>query len=128
MSQENVEIVRAVYERFSEGDFRASADVLDPHVVLVLGPEFAPSLIASPDEGAFYGIEAVKLAVPWPTCHECSETICRQSRAPRAAVSRCSNAYGHSRVRPRLCPAGRPALNWPSTPGAPPIPAQNGSV
>ena len=34
MSQENVEIVRAVYERFSEGDFRASADVLDPHVVL----------------------------------------------------------------------------------------------
>ena len=59
MSQENVEIVRAVYERFSEGDFRASADLLNPHVVLVLGPEFAPSLVASPDEGAFYGIEAV---------------------------------------------------------------------
>src|SRR3954452_4673535 len=59
MSQENVEAIRAVYERFSEGDFRASADLLDPHVVLVLGTEFAPSLVASPDEGAFYGSEAV---------------------------------------------------------------------
>jgi ketosteroid isomerase-like protein len=36
MSQENVEIVRAIYERFSEGDFRASADLLDSQVVLVL--------------------------------------------------------------------------------------------
>jgi hypothetical protein len=27
MSQENVEIVRTVDERFSEGDFRASADL-----------------------------------------------------------------------------------------------------
>src|SRR2546423_9145265 len=59
MSQENVEIVRAVYERFSEADFRASMDLLDPHVVLVLGPEFAPNLMASPIGGAFYGIEAV---------------------------------------------------------------------
>src|SRR5881227_3368998 len=59
MSQENVEIVRSVYERFSEADFRASMDLLDPHVVLVLGPEFAPNLMASPIGGAFYGIEAV---------------------------------------------------------------------
>jgi hypothetical protein len=28
MSQENVEIVRAVYERWSEGDFRAHVDLL----------------------------------------------------------------------------------------------------
>jgi hypothetical protein len=35
MSRENVEAIRAVYDRFSEGDFRASADLLDPHVVLV---------------------------------------------------------------------------------------------
>jgi ketosteroid isomerase-like protein len=59
MSQENVEIVREVYERFSEGDFRASVDLLDPHVVLVLGPEFAPYLMVSTDDGALYGIEAV---------------------------------------------------------------------
>jgi ketosteroid isomerase-like protein len=59
MSQENVEVVRGVYERWSEGDFRASVDLLDPHVVLVLDPEFAPYLMSNPDEGAFYGIEAV---------------------------------------------------------------------
>jgi ketosteroid isomerase-like protein len=60
MSQERVEIIRAVYERFSEGDFRASAELLDPHVVLVLGPQFAPNLLASsPVAGAFYGVEAV---------------------------------------------------------------------
>jgi ketosteroid isomerase-like protein len=51
MSQENVEIVRAVYEQWSKGDFRASADLLDPHVVLVLGPEF-------PDAGMHSGVEA----------------------------------------------------------------------
>jgi ketosteroid isomerase-like protein len=51
MSQENVEAVRAIYERWSEGDFRASLEVLDPHVVFVMGPEF-------PDAGAYYGVEA----------------------------------------------------------------------
>src|SRR5688572_521970 len=59
MSQENVEAVRAVYERFSQGDFRASADLLDPHVVLVLlAPEFAPAMVAGTGE-ALYGVEAV---------------------------------------------------------------------
>jgi hypothetical protein len=48
MSQENVEIVWAVYERCSEGDFRASADLLDPHVLLVLRLEF-------PEAGTYLG-------------------------------------------------------------------------
>ena len=59
MSQENVESIRAVYERFSQGDFRASVDLLDPHVVLVLNPEFAPSLFTAAHEGALYGVEAI---------------------------------------------------------------------
>jgi ketosteroid isomerase-like protein len=59
MSRENVEVIRALYERFGEGDFRASADLLDPHVVLVLGPEFAPYLLVSTEAGALYGTEAV---------------------------------------------------------------------
>jgi ketosteroid isomerase-like protein len=62
MSQENVEAIRAVYERFGQGDFRASTDLLDPHVVLIIGREYAPFLMASmasADEGALYGIEAV---------------------------------------------------------------------
>jgi ketosteroid isomerase-like protein len=63
MSQENVELVRTLYERWSEGDFRASLDLLDPHVVLVLGPEF-------PDAGMHAGVEAVAaytrgLLEPW---------------------------------------------------------------
>jgi ketosteroid isomerase-like protein len=56
MSQENVEIVRAIYERWSEGDFRASVELLDPHVVLVLGPEFGQD---SPEGGTYSGIAAV---------------------------------------------------------------------
>src|SRR6266516_3714248 len=59
MSQENVEIVRAVYERWGEGDFRAAVDLFDPHVVLVLDTVFGGSLFASSDDEAFYGIEAV---------------------------------------------------------------------
>ena len=52
MSQENVEFVRKVYERWSEGDFRASADLLDPHVLLLLH-----SLLHEP--GTYLGGEAV---------------------------------------------------------------------
>jgi uncharacterized protein len=63
MSPENVEIVRGVYDRWSEGDFRASVDLLDRHVVLVLGPEF-------PDAGTYLGAEGIaaytrSLLEPW---------------------------------------------------------------
>jgi ketosteroid isomerase-like protein len=63
VTQRNVEIVRTVYRHWSEGDFRASVDLLDPHVVLVLGPEF-------PDAGTYSGVEAVAsytrgLLEPW---------------------------------------------------------------
>ena len=67
MSEENVEIVRAVYERWSEGDFRASVDLLDPHVVLVLRPEFGPDFLKA---GRYIGPEGVAaytrdLLKPW---------------------------------------------------------------
>jgi ketosteroid isomerase-like protein len=52
MPQENVEAVRAVYERWSEGDFRSSVDVFDPLVVFVMRPEF-------PDAGAYLGTEGL---------------------------------------------------------------------
>jgi ketosteroid isomerase-like protein len=52
MSEQNVEIVERVFERWGEGDFRAGVDVLDPHVVLVLGREF-------PDAGAYFGVDGV---------------------------------------------------------------------
>jgi ketosteroid isomerase-like protein len=52
MSQENVEIVRALYERWGEGDFRVSVDLFDPHAVLVIDPDFL-------DAGAYLGIDAI---------------------------------------------------------------------
>ena len=49
MSQENVEVVRAVYERWSNGDFRADLDVLDPDVLFVMRSGF-------PDAGLYLGV------------------------------------------------------------------------
>jgi ketosteroid isomerase-like protein len=49
MSEEKVEAIRAVYERFGEGDFRASLDVVDPLVLFVQRPEF-------PEPGTYLGI------------------------------------------------------------------------
>ena len=52
MSQERVEAIRAVYERWNEGDFRAGADLLDPLVLFVLRPGF-------PDAGTYLGRESL---------------------------------------------------------------------
>jgi ketosteroid isomerase-like protein len=52
MSQENVEVVRGIYERWREGDFRAGVDVFDPLVLFVLRREF-------PDAGTYLGLERV---------------------------------------------------------------------
>jgi ketosteroid isomerase-like protein len=52
VSRENVEIVRAIFARRREGDFKSHMEVLDPHLVFVLRPEF-------PDAGAYFGTDAV---------------------------------------------------------------------
>ena len=53
MSEENLEAVRRVYERWSEGDFYGSVDGFDPHMLLVMRPEF-------PDAGTYLGIEDIR--------------------------------------------------------------------
>jgi ketosteroid isomerase-like protein len=50
MPAENAETVSALYERWSEGDFRTALDVVDPHVLLVMPPDF-------PDSGTYLGVE-----------------------------------------------------------------------
>jgi ketosteroid isomerase-like protein len=50
MSEENLEAIRGVYERFGEGDFRASLQVVDSLVLFVLPPGF-------PESGTYLGIE-----------------------------------------------------------------------
>src|SRR5206468_3563909 len=73
MSQEKVDAIRAVYERWSEGDFRASVELLDPHVVLVHEPEFEAG-------GAVYGLEAVlaytrTMLEPWTSFTQTAEEL-----------------------------------------------------
>jgi ketosteroid isomerase-like protein len=53
MASENAEAVRGVYEGWSQGNFRASTDVLDPLVLFVVRPEF-------PDAGTYLGVGAVR--------------------------------------------------------------------
>ena len=53
MSQRNVEVLRAVYERWAEGDFRAGVDLFDPELVFVLRPGF-------PDAGIYRGPEGMR--------------------------------------------------------------------
>ena len=50
MSQENVEIVRRIFDAWAMGDFRAGVDDLDQHVVWVIRPEF-------PESGVFQGTD-----------------------------------------------------------------------
>ena len=53
MSQENVEIVRRIYDAWANGDFRAGIAYLDQHVVLVVGSDF-------PEFGVFVGAEGIR--------------------------------------------------------------------
>jgi ketosteroid isomerase-like protein len=52
VSQENVEIVRRIYDGWGRGDFRAGTDLYDPGVELVLRPEF-------PDAGVYRGPDEI---------------------------------------------------------------------
>lgn len=51
--EENVEIVRGIYERWARGEFRAGTELFDPWVVLVLRREF-------PDAGGYLGLEGIR--------------------------------------------------------------------
>ena len=51
MSQHITEILSGVYERWAKGDFR-TADILDPHVLMVQRPGF-------PEAGTYLGPEGV---------------------------------------------------------------------
>jgi uncharacterized protein len=52
MSRENVEAVRSVYDRWSNGNFQASLDLFDPLALLVQRPGF-------PEAGTYLGEEEI---------------------------------------------------------------------
>ena len=53
MSQENVDALRAVYEGWARGEFRAGMELYDPHIVLVSHPDL-------PDAGRYVGVESIR--------------------------------------------------------------------
>ena len=53
MSQENVEIVRRIYDEWATGRFRAGIDYFDEHDVFVVRPDF-------PEWGVFTGPDGVR--------------------------------------------------------------------
>jgi ketosteroid isomerase-like protein len=52
MSQENVEIVRGIYEEWRKGNFRAGVELYDPLALLVQGEGF-------PESGAYLGLDEI---------------------------------------------------------------------
>jgi len=52
MAQDKLEIVRSIYERWGEGDFKSGLDLFDPNVVFVINPGF-------PDGGTYLGKDEV---------------------------------------------------------------------
>ena len=52
MSRDKVEVTRRLYEGWGRGDFRTGVELYDPHVLLVLRPEF-------PDAGTYLGREGI---------------------------------------------------------------------
>jgi ketosteroid isomerase-like protein len=52
VSRQNVERIRAVYERWAEGDFRAGGDLWDPAAVFIQRPGF-------PEAGTYLGPEEI---------------------------------------------------------------------
>jgi ketosteroid isomerase-like protein len=53
MSQANADAVRAIYDEWAKGNFRAGAELYDRHAVLVQGEGF-------PEKGAYLGPEGIR--------------------------------------------------------------------
>jgi ketosteroid isomerase-like protein len=54
MSQENVEIVRRIFEAWALADWSVGNDYYDQHIVFVMSPDF-------PAFGVYYGIDQVRV-------------------------------------------------------------------
>ena len=90
MSEENVEIVRAVFEPLSRGEFSALADLPD-HLELILAPEM-------PDAGTYRGAEARRWMVSWV---ESFERLTQELEKITPATARIRTRYGMPRSKRR---------------------------
>jgi ketosteroid isomerase-like protein len=53
MSEQNVEIVRRIYDEWGRGNFRAGTELYDPDALLILRPEF-------PESGTYRGLSEIQ--------------------------------------------------------------------
>jgi ketosteroid isomerase-like protein len=84
MSEENVEAIRGVYERWAEGDFAPDLDLFDPEMEFALSPEF-------PDTGTYRGFEAISAYMrqflePWERLTIVADELSDAGDAVNAAV------------------------------------------
>ncbi|MGZ8758856.1 MAG: nuclear transport factor 2 family protein [Aeromicrobium sp.] len=54
MSQENVEVVRALFAAFAQRDFEAAAGVLDP------GVDVRPAIVGGPEGVVYHGLDGMR--------------------------------------------------------------------
>jgi ketosteroid isomerase-like protein len=89
MSQENVEIVRKVWEAYSRGDFDHIRAFGDPHIVMI-----------SLEEGPLYGLDAVRKNFErWDDAWEGAETAVEEiidGAGDRVFVMARFRAYGRA--------------------------------
>jgi ketosteroid isomerase-like protein len=84
MSREKVGLVRAVYERWGAGDFQASVELFDPHVVFIIPSEL-------PDAGVYVGTERIAeytrgFLEPWERITLDAEELTQEGDSVIAAV------------------------------------------
>jgi ketosteroid isomerase-like protein len=53
MSEENVEVVRRIYEQWAQGNFRAGVELYDPLILMVQGQGL-------PEAGAYLGLDGLR--------------------------------------------------------------------
>ena len=52
MTRDHADAIRAIYDRWGDGDFTAGVDLYDEHIILIQRPEF-------PDAGTYLGPQAI---------------------------------------------------------------------
>ena len=92
MPRDTGEMIRSVYARWAEGDFRAGSDLFDPWIVFVIRPEF-------PDAGAYLGPEQVAgymrgFLEPWTRLTITAEEIIDAGDSVVAAVRQVGEGSG----------------------------------
>lgn len=92
MSEENVEVVRGVYERWAEGDFRAGVELFHPEFEFVLPSGF-------PESGTYRGVGEMaeymrEFLEPWDRMRIAADELIDAGEAVVASVVQTATGSG----------------------------------